>query len=101
MKKQYTAEFKAQVVKEFLRERKTLSQLAAEYGVHQTVIADWRDIVLKGLPGLFEKGRSDLDVERLSHDRQLRAYSSWGAVCRDREAGYPSQLVEKESWHPR
>ena len=71
MKKQYTAEFKAQVVKEFLRERKTLSQLAAEYGVHQTVIADWRDIALKGLPGLFEKGRSDLEAERGVHDRQL------------------------------
>jgi transposase len=70
MKKQYTSEFKAQVVKEFLRERKTLSQLASEHGVHQTVIADWRDIVLKGLPGLFEKGRSDLDSERAMHEKQ-------------------------------
>jgi transposase-like protein len=96
MKKQYTPEFKAEVVKEFLRERKTLSQLAAEYGVHQTVIADWRDIVLKGLPGLFEKGRSDLEVERLSHDRQLGGlYAEIGRLATQ------VSWLKKESWHPR
>ena len=70
MKKQYTAEFKGQVVQEFLRERKTLSQLAAEYGVHQTVIADWRNVVLKGLPSLFDRGRPDPDGERARHERR-------------------------------
>lgn len=33
MKKQYTPEFKTKVVREILRERKPLNQLAAEYGV--------------------------------------------------------------------
>ncbi|MFB5192894.1 transposase [Alicyclobacillus fastidiosus] len=33
MKKQYTPEFKAQVVKEILKEKKTMTQIAAEYGV--------------------------------------------------------------------
>lgn len=35
-KKQYTAEFKAQVVKEILKEKKTISQLSSEYGMHSS-----------------------------------------------------------------
>lgn len=34
MRKQYSAEFKAQVVKEVLREEKTLNEIASGYGVH-------------------------------------------------------------------
>ncbi len=33
-KKHYTAEFKAKVVIEILKEEKTVSQLSAEYGIH-------------------------------------------------------------------
>jgi transposase-like protein len=32
-RKQYAAEFKAKIVKEILREEKTVSQLSAEYGI--------------------------------------------------------------------
>jgi hypothetical protein len=52
MKKAYTAAFKAQVVLEMLKETKTLSQLSSEYGVHVTVLRDWKAIALKGLPEL-------------------------------------------------
>jgi transposase len=52
-RKQYTAEFKAKVVKEMLKEEKTIGQLAAEYEVHSNMLYRWRDQVLAGLPGLF------------------------------------------------
>ncbi len=52
-RKQYSAEFKAKVVKEMLREDKTVGQLAAEYGVHSNMLYRWRDQALAGLPGLF------------------------------------------------
>jgi transposase-like protein len=52
-RKQYSAEFKAKVVKEMLREEKTVGQLAAEYGVHSNMLYRWRDQALAGLPGLF------------------------------------------------
>jgi transposase len=51
-RKQYSAEFKAKVVKEMLREEKTVGQLAAEYGVHSNMLYRWRDQALAGLPGL-------------------------------------------------
>ena len=36
--KQYTAEFKAKLVKEMLKEEKTVGQLAAEYEVHTNML---------------------------------------------------------------
>jgi transposase-like protein len=53
IRKQYTADFKAKVVKEMLKEEKTVGQLAAEYEVHSNMLYRWRDQMLAGLPGLF------------------------------------------------
>jgi len=49
----YTAEFKAKVVQEMLKEEKTVGQLAAEYGVHSNMLYCWREQALAGLPSLF------------------------------------------------
>ncbi|RRR72935.1 MAG: hypothetical protein EI684_09525 [Candidatus Viridilinea halotolerans] len=54
MKKSYTTTFKAQVVLELLKETKTLNQLAAEHGVAPTVIREWKQAALTGLPDLFD-----------------------------------------------
>jgi putative transposase len=62
-RKQYSADFKAKVVKEMLREEKTIGQLAAEYGVHSNMLYRWRDQALAGLPGLF----SDQAAQELAH----------------------------------
>ena len=52
-RKQYTADFKAKVVKEMLREEKTVGQLASEYEVHSNMLYRWREQALAGLPSLF------------------------------------------------
>ena len=57
----YTAEFKAKVFQEMLKEEKTVDQLAAEYGVHPNLLYRWRDQVLAGLTILF----SDKAAERV------------------------------------
>src|SRR5258706_7031012 len=62
-RKQYSADFKPKVVKEMLREEKTIGQLAAEYGVHSNMLYRWRDQALAGLPGLF----SDQAAQELAH----------------------------------
>ncbi len=55
LRKTYTAEFKTKVVKEILREEKTLSQIASEYETHVNVISRWRDQALAGLPAIFSE----------------------------------------------
>src|SRR5215207_4929796 len=53
MRKRHTAAFKAQVVREMLKEEYTQGQLAAQHGVHPNQLRQWKEIALKGLPHLF------------------------------------------------
>jgi transposase-like protein len=53
-RKQHTAEFKAKVVKEILREEKTISQLSSEYEVHSSQLYKWKDQALEGLARIFQ-----------------------------------------------
>ena len=70
MRKQYTAAFKAKVVQELLREEKGLAQIASEYEVHPTQLKNWRAIAIEGLPTLFEKQDSVVDLKE-SYEQQL------------------------------
>lgn len=57
MRRTYSPEFKARVVREILKEEKTLSQIAATYEVHPNLAAQWRDQALAGLVGIFSRAR--------------------------------------------
>ena len=70
MKKSYTANFKAQVVLELLKETKTISQLASEYAVHPNILREWKQAAIKGLPDVFERRDSLTDV-KAAYERQL------------------------------
>ena len=70
MRKTYTSTFKAQVVLELLKEEQTLAQLASAHGVHPNMLREWKAIVLRALPGTFEK-RDTLAVTQATHDQQV------------------------------
>ncbi len=70
MRKQYTAQFKAQVVQEILKEEKTPNQLATEHSVHPNQLKRWKATALAGLPSLFSG--SDQAVQTAAdHERQV------------------------------
>ena len=69
-RKHYTAAFKAQVVEQLLREDKTLTQIAAEHGVHPNQISQWKATALQGLPTLFERGDGAQAAEKAAQDKQ-------------------------------
>ncbi len=71
MRKSYSSSFKAQVILELLKEEKTLTQLASEYGVHPNLLRDWKAIALKALPAAFERRDSLADL-RAAHEQQLQ-----------------------------
>lgn len=70
MQKVYSPAFKAHLVLELLKETTTLSQLAAEHGVHPNVLRAWRDQALKELPTIFER-RDSLATQQAAHAQQL------------------------------
>jgi transposase-like protein len=72
MRKRFSAAFKAQVVRELLKEAKTFSQIAAEHGLHPNQLYRWRDIALAGLPSLFSgETAQDQAAKEAAHTQQL------------------------------
>jgi putative transposase len=55
-RKQYTATFKAQVALAALKGDKTINELAAQFGVHPTLIQDWKKHLLTTAEQVFANG---------------------------------------------
>jgi len=71
MRNTYTPEFKAKMVREVLREEKSLSQVAAAYGVHPNLVSQWRDQALAGLSGLFSRTKeTDWAAKETAHEQE-------------------------------
>ena len=80
MRKQYTAAFKARVAQELLKEEKTLAQIAAEYEVHPTQLKQWRAVALEGLPSLFEKQDSTVELKAAYEQQLTELYAEIGKL---------------------
>jgi transposase-like protein len=63
-RKNYSSDTKVHVVLEMLKEELTISQIASKYGIHQTVLNKWRNVILEGLPELFADPRKKSSAER-------------------------------------
>lgn len=72
-RKRYSAEEKARLVLELLKEERSLSELASESGVHPNQLRQWRTTALTELPRLFERGSQTQASERRAHEAQLDA----------------------------
>jgi len=63
-RRRFSAEFKARVAGEALKEQKTIAELAAEYEVHPNQILQWKKQLIEALPDVFS--------QRREHDRKDR-----------------------------
>ena len=57
-RKQHAPEFKAKVALEALKGEETAAELASRFGVHPTMIHQWKRALLEGASGVFERGSS-------------------------------------------
>jgi transposase-like protein len=77
MRRHYTAAFKAQLVREVLKEEKPLNQIAVENGVHRNLLTQWRDQALAALPGIFshqaERDQASIDAAHAHQIHELYA----------------------------
>lgn len=55
-RKQHWPEFKAKVALEALKGEETVSELSSRFGVHPTMIHQWKRALFDGAPGLFARG---------------------------------------------
>ncbi len=71
-RRNHDAGFKARVALEAVKGERTVSELAAEYGVHPTMIHQWKKALLEGASDIFERGGKkkaevDDDLPRVFH----------------------------------
>ncbi len=55
-RKQHAPAFKAKVALEAVKGEETVSELASRFGVHPTMIHQWKRALLEGASGVFERG---------------------------------------------
>ena len=82
-RKQHHPEFKAKVALEALKGEETVSELASRFGVHPTMIHQWKRALLEGASGVFERGSRKAPVidEDQVRDRKRREGHAGGATC--------------------
>ena len=71
-RRNHDAGFKARVALEAVKGERTVSELAVEYGVHPTMIHQWKKALLDGAADIFERGgkkspKVDEDTVRVLH----------------------------------
>ena len=54
----YTPEFKAKVALAALKNEETISELSARFGVHPTMINNWKRALMEGASDIFSKGQT-------------------------------------------
>ena len=62
-RKVHKPEFKAQVALEALKGEQTVSELSIRFGVHPTMIHQWKKALLDGASDIFQRGRSSAGPE--------------------------------------
>ena len=83
-RKRYSADLKTRVALEAIKGQKTANEIAAEYGVHPTQIAQWKKQALEGLPEVFspqagkrEKSEEALMASLYQQIGQLKVQVDW------------------------
>ena len=77
-RKKHSTAFKAKVALEAIKEQKTTSEIASEYGVHPSQIGRWRKHALVELPKIFSSDRKK--EERSTEELQSQLYQQIGQL---------------------
>ena len=72
MKKHYTAEQKAKIVLEILKEERTMAQIASEHSIHPNQLYKWKALAIEKLSDIFEDERKNEQAQKAEHERELK-----------------------------
>ena len=80
-KRKYSAEFKAKVAIEAIKEDKTISEIASRYGVHPQLVRAWKRDFLKNASKVFE---SQHEMKKIKSELE-KAYKKIGQLEVERD----------------
>lgn len=70
-RRKFTPEEKARLVLEILKEEKSVSQLAAEHGIHANVLTRWKTEAIQNLAQLFVDDRKGITKMKQEYEQQI------------------------------
>lgn len=82
-RKQHAPAFKAKVALEALKGEQTAAELASRFGVHPTLIHQWKRALLEGASGVFERGGKKTAEVDEAQVKELHAKIGELAVAND------------------
>jgi transposase len=71
-RKRYSAEFKAKVALEAIREQHTIGELAQRFGAHPNQIYKWKRQVVERVASIFAQGESQTGSDSGQQDELLK-----------------------------
>jgi len=81
-RKKYSPEFKAKVALAALKNDETVTDLAARFGVHPTMIHNWKRTILESASDIFDKGQKS---KKQSEDTVDELYRQIGKLKVERD----------------
>jgi transposase-like protein len=72
-RRKFTAEFKAKVVLEALKERSTIEELARKYDLHPTQINTWKREAVANMAAVFSGDKVEIAAEKEQQTEKLYA----------------------------
>jgi transposase len=82
-RKQHKAEFKARVALEAMKGEQTVGELASRFGVHPTMIHQWKKALVEGAAEVFQRGRTTAEPADAGRIKELHAKIGELTVKRD------------------
>lgn len=84
-RRSFSAEFKAKVALEALKEQETLNQIASRYDVLPVQVSQWKAQLLERLPEAFSKGRKSEKSEEAWKEREAQLFQKIGQLEVERD----------------
>jgi transposase len=72
-RKRYSAEFKAKVAREAMKEGATIVDIAARYGIHPNQVGEWKKQAIEGLAVVFSSKTSRIEAANEAQIKDLHA----------------------------
>lgn len=71
-KREYTAEYKAKLVLEVLREEQSISEIAAREGISRTQLQNWKREFVENAGRVFSKSKQEREARQLAAQAEQR-----------------------------
>lgn len=71
VKRKHTAEFKAKIVLEVLKELKSVSEICAENMLHSSVVARWKNEAIQNMAEVFSDKNKKINAIKTEYENKI------------------------------